>query len=107
MSLLDKYKFSNKTHPLLGIMSFLLGVISVGAFVAAITLSVRAGGEVAVQYVLAVILGAVMSVAGVVLGIIARRKRECYYLFPNMGIALNGLMIVIIWVMITEGIIAG
>ncbi|MBR3484106.1 MAG: hypothetical protein IKH42_05505, partial [Lachnospiraceae bacterium] len=66
MSLLDKYKFSNKTHPLLGIMSFLLGVISVGAFVAAITLSVRAGGEVAVQYVLAVILGTLMSVAGMV-----------------------------------------
>ncbi|MCR5208815.1 MAG: DUF6142 family protein [Lachnospiraceae bacterium] len=107
MGLLGHYKFTNKKHPLTGIMSTILGSIAVITLGLAVYLGFLARGEVAPQYALAVFLGLIMAVVGLVLGIYSRLKRDLYYFFPNLGILLNGGTIFTVWVMFTESFIAG
>ena len=102
-----RYKFSDKTHPLQGIMSFILGMISAGALFFSVFLSFKAGGVTAGRYALAVLLGTIMAICGLVLGIVARMKVNCYHLFPDAGIAVNVITLLATWIMITEGYIAG
>ncbi len=107
MGLLGHYKFTNKKHPLSGIMSTILGAIAVISLGLAVYLGFRARGEVAPQYALAVFLGVIMAVIGLGLGIYSRLERDLYYFFPNLGIFLNGGTILAVWVMFTESFIAG
>ncbi|MBR4207204.1 MAG: DUF6142 family protein [Lachnospiraceae bacterium] len=102
-----RYKFSDKTHPLTGVMSFILGLISAASVAASVFLSFKARGAAEGRYALAVLLALIFSAAGIVLGIMGRMKNGCYYFFPNAGIAVNAAAVLVIWIMVTEGYAAG
>ncbi|MCR5102223.1 MAG: DUF6142 family protein [Butyrivibrio sp.] len=85
----ERYMFTDNKHPARGIMSSILGVISVFAIILAAVLTFYNGGIAKPNYAMAVILAGIYSVAGLVLGIISRLEKDIYKFFPNLGIFLN------------------
>ena len=87
----DRYVFTDKKHPEKGIMSFVLGVISVCSICYSVYMSYKNGGEALGSYGAAVMLCMIYSVAGLILGIISRLEKDIFKFFPNAGITLNGI----------------
>lgn len=91
-----RYVFTDKKHPEKGILSSILGLISVVTIIYAVFLSYENGGQAEARYGVAVMICMLYSIAGLVLGIMARMERDIFKLFPNVGIILNVLSL--IWV---------
>ncbi|WMC93192.1 DUF6142 family protein [Kineothrix sp. MB12-C1] len=97
------YIFTSKRHTDKGIMSVVLGVISIISVAAAIYLSYRNNGEAAPQYGAAVFLVTIFSLAGLVLGILSRMEKDRYYLFSYLGIGCNILVLALISIILYAG----
>ena len=63
------YIFTNKDHPKKGIMSFILGILSIVTYVTAVYLSYLGGGESSERYCAAGVLASVFMLVGLFLGI--------------------------------------
>ena len=92
----DRYMFTDNRHPEKGVMSAILGCISVTALVVAVVFTYRDGGQAQLRYAAAALVAAVFSVAGFILGIMSRFERDIFKLFPNLGIILNLISILFI-----------
>ena len=95
----DKYMFTDNRHPEKGIMSAVLGCISVTTYAIAVFFTYNNGGEALLQYAAAAFVAAIFSVVGLVLGIMSRFEKDIFKLFPNLGIVLN--LIAFIFVVFT------
>ena len=82
------YKFTNKTHSQMGIMSFVFGILSLTSFVLVVYLSYKSG-EVPGGYGVTGLLVTVFSIVGVTLAALNLRQKECYKIFPAIGLVLN------------------
>ena len=85
------------------IMSTILGLISLGALVAAIYYTFLAGGEAMVGYGMTGLLAAIFSVTGLVLGILSKLEKDKFYLFSYIGIVTNALAVISIICIIYVG----
>lgn len=83
------YIFTDKKNPHMGIMSTILGIISVISVVAAVFFTYRGKGNAPAQYGMVVLLSAVYALTGIVLGIRALLEKDIFRFFPIMGIVLN------------------
>ena len=90
----ERYVFTDKKHPEKGIMSIVLGAISVCTIACAIFFSYKNAGQAKPSYGAAVFLCVIYSLAGLVLGIMSRLERDIFKLFPNAGIILNSLSLI-------------
>lgn len=95
MSIFSNYKFTKKKHPTLGIMSTILGVISLASVILAIYIPYVNRIAISPTYGMTCLLGLVMASVGLVLAIICIYQKDTYSLFPTGGIILNGITIVI------------
>ncbi len=100
----DRYMFTDNRHPEKGVMSAILGCVSVVTLGCAVFFTYRDGGQAQVKYAAAAMLAAVFSVAGIVLGIQSRFERDIFKLFPNLGIVLNSLSIIFIILVLVIGL---
>ena len=100
----DRYMFTDNRHPEKGIMSAILGCISVGTLIVAVLFTYRDGGQAQLRYAAAALVAAIFSVAGFVLGIMSRFERDIFKLFPNLGIALNSASIIIVVILLVLGL---
>ncbi|MCR5670760.1 MAG: DUF6142 family protein [Butyrivibrio sp.] len=100
----DRYMFTDNRHPEKGIMSSVLGIISVGALIAAVLFTYRDGGQAQLRYAAAAFVAAIFSVVGFVLGIMSRFEKDIFKLFPNLGIILNFISIVFIIFVVVLGL---
>ena len=91
---LAKYKFTNKRHPLKSIMAVNLALIAIVSLVLVIWLSYRNGGQAKSRYALSTVLAELMALVGLILAIASRTEPDRYYLFPDLGIVLNGLVLI-------------
>ena len=98
------YIFTVRKHPEKGIMSTILGTLSILSVGAAVYLAYRNGGDALPQYGAAVFLVTLFSIAGLVLGILSRIEKDNYYLFPHLGIGLNVLCLARISFILYAGI---
>jgi hypothetical protein len=89
-----KYKFSDKTHPVGGIVSFVLGWISLGIVILSVVISEQAQGKAEMAVGLLGILAMLVSLVGFFLAISVVRKKEIHYRFPVIGGVLNGVLAV-------------
>ena len=101
----DRYMFTDNRHPEKGVMSAILGCISVTALAVAVVFTYRDGGQAQLRYAAAALVAAVFSVAGLVLGIMSRFERDIFKLFPNTGIALNLISIIFVICILVLGFI--
>lgn len=95
--------FTDNRHPEKGVMSAILGCISVTALVVSVVFTYRDGGQAQIRYAAAALVAAIFSVAGIILGIMSRFERDIFKLFPNLGIILNLLSIIFIVFLLVLG----
>ena len=100
----DRYMFTDNRHPEKGVMSAILGCISVTALIAAVVFTYNDGGQAQLRYAAAAMVAAIFSVAGLVLGIMSRMEKDIFKLFPNLGIVLNTLSIAFIIFILVLGL---
>ncbi|HKM04850.1 MAG TPA: DUF6142 family protein [Lachnospiraceae bacterium] len=99
----NSYMFTNKNHPLKGIMSTILGAISILSIFLAIYLTYENKGEALLQYGTSLFLTTLFSMVGLGLGIASRMEKDKYYLFSYLGIFINFLAVCAISLILFAG----
>lgn len=99
----NSYMFTNKEHTQKGIMSTILGVISLATLGYAVFMSYRREGDVPLQYGAAAMLVMIFAFVGIVLGLASKTERDKFYLFTYVGILLNVLALAVISVILYAG----
>ena len=84
-----KYIFTNKEHTKKGIMSTILGILSLGTLGMAVYLSYLQNGEPSARYGAAGLLAVIFMLAGMTLGIWSTTEKEKFRLFSVLGIIMN------------------
>ena len=97
------YIFTDKDHPKKGIMSFILGILSIVTYVTAIYLSYLGGGESSERYGAAGVLASVFMLVGISLGIWSCMEKDRFKLFPVLGIVLNVIAFFILSLILYAG----
>lgn len=89
MSRKNSFMFTNKSHTEKGIMSTILGVISLATLGYAIAMSYQNAGEIPQQYGAAALLATLFAFIGAALGAVSRTEKDKFYFFSYLGIILN------------------
>ncbi len=97
------FMFTNKEHTLKGIMSTILGMISIASLGYIIVNSYRNDGQVPLQYGAVAFLTMLFAFAGIVLGVLSKSERDKFYFFSYLGIVLNVLVLAALSVILYAG----
>lgn len=100
-----KYKFSVRSHPKQGIISFCLGVISLIAFVIICLVSGNAKGTSGLVVGAVGMITFFINIAGIIFAILALRKKEIHYRFPVGGVVLNSILAIVFFVTYIAGLL--
>ena len=99
----NSYMFTNKQHSQKGIMSTILGVISLATLAYAVIMSYLRAGDIPRQYGAAAMLVMIFACVGIGLGGVSKTERDKFYLFTYLGIVLNVLALAVISVILYAG----
>ena len=99
----NSYMFTNKEHSQKGIMSTILGVISLATLAYAVIMSYLRAGDIPRQYGAAAMLVMIFAFVGIGLGVVSKTERDKFYLFTYLGIVLNVLALAVISVILYAG----
>ena len=98
-----RYKFTNKKHPEKGIMSTILGVISLVSIWMAVYQTFLARGKAATNMGVVGLMITCFSIVGVILGYVSKKEQDKFLLFPYLGMILNILALGCISVILYAG----
>lgn len=87
------YKFTNKKHSPKGIMSTILGLISMVSLFFILYFTFQLKGKATFNYGIAGFFAALFSMAGLVLGVLSKMERDKFYLFSYVGMICNILVL--------------
>ena len=93
------YKFTDKKHTRQGIVSSLLGMVSLILLTAGLAVAYGMAGGAGPSAALMGFLSMAFSIIGFALGARGFQEEDVYYLFSKIGIGLNGILF-ILWVLI-------
>lgn len=99
----NSYMFTSKQHTRKGIMSTILGVISLATLVYAVVMSYLKAGDIPRQYGAAAMLVMIFAFIGIILGVVSKTERDKFFFFTYLGIALNVLALAVISVILYAG----
>ena len=99
-----QYKFSDKKHSRPGIAATVLAVLAISSFVIAVILATKAAGEGGREVGILGAVGFVLSLAGILCGLLAFRQTDVYYRFAWIGLIASGIIWLILAVMIVAGL---
>lgn len=89
----SNYIFTNKKHPSKGIMSTILGMISIISILVAIYLTFLQRGVAAFNYGIVILLSTLFSLVGIFLGFASKTEKDSFHLFSYLGILFNLLVL--------------
>ncbi len=98
------YIFTNKDHAKKGIMSTVLGTISIGTLIFVIYFSYLQKGIVPERYAATIFLTMLFSFTGIVMGILGITEKDRFKLFPGIGIVLNVISLAVISLIMYAGV---
>ena len=98
------YMFTDRSHSDNGKMSAALGAISFISMCLVIYLSYRWKGAMSPKLGAATLFALLSSIAGETLGVMSRLEKDKFYLFPNIGLVLNSISLLIIICLLYLGI---
>lgn len=98
------YMFTNKSHSDNGKISAALGVISFISLCIIIYTSYRQEGSMNPKLGAASVFALLYAIGGEVLGIMARLEKDKFYIFPNIGLILNTVVIVSVGFLLYLGV---
>ncbi|MFA9463349.1 MAG: DUF6142 family protein [Velocimicrobium sp.] len=99
------YKFSDKVHPIKGILSFAFAVISIIIFIITSYIAYKSKGNAGILVGLAGVIALLLTISGVILSIVALREKEIHYQFPICGGILCAFLLIGYMIMYTLGAI--
>ena len=99
----NSYMFTSKQHTQKGIMSTILGIISLGTLAYAVVMSYLKAGDIPRQYGAAVMLVMIFAFIGIILGVVSKTERDKFYFFTYLGIVLNVLALAVISIILYAG----
>ena len=91
MSQKKNYMFTNRRNSEKAIMSTVFGVLCTVSLVIVVVLSYSRGGDVPAGYGFTGLFAAILSLVGMLLGVLALREADRFKLFGWLGILLNGV----------------
>lgn len=98
-----RYKFTNKKHPEKGIMSAILGIISLISVGVAVYQTFLSRGEASTNMGVVGLMITVFSATGLVLGYLAKKENDKFMFFPYLGMVLNVMALGCISVILYAG----
>ncbi len=98
------YMFTDKSQSERGKISATLGAVAFVSIMLVIYLSYESGGLMSPKLGAAAFFALLFSIVGEVIGIISRTEKDKFYFFPNLGILLNTLTIVIVGTILYLGV---
>jgi hypothetical protein len=99
------YNFSDKTHSKDGMFSTGLGVVSVGLFLYLAVMSIRSGGTLNAMFGMLGLVDAVIAVTGLVIAIMSFREEDILPFYPRLGVALNGVLLLLLIALFVLGLV--
>lgn len=91
MSQKKNYMFTNRRHSEKAIMSTVFGVLCTVSLTVVVVLSYSRSGDVPAGYGFTGLFAAILSLVGMLLGVLALREADRFKLFGWLGILLNGV----------------
>lgn len=99
----NSYMFTSKQHTQKGIMSTILGIISLGTLAYAVVMSYLKAGDIPRQYGAAAMLVMIFAFIGIILGVVSKTERDKFFFFTYLGIVLNVLALAVISIILYAG----
>lgn len=100
-------KLTTKMHTSFGIVSFILGILSITFFVVAVIISAFQNRLVeAVQYKIGIfeIIAMLFCLVGLAYGIVGETTKDTYKLYAHLGLAINVIAVIFHIMVITFSI---
>lgn len=98
-----KYIYTNKTHPQPAIMATILGIISFVSMAVVIYLTYLNEGRTQGGYGVTGLLAMIFSLTGFVLGARCLHMKDCYRLFPALGVIINLVVLLVVGFLVYWG----
>lgn len=98
-----KIQFTDRSHPFMGIISVILGGLSLVALISLCVFSGEEGGKAGILVGVIGMISMVMSIIGFVLAIKCYRKDEIYMVTPTIGSITNGLLVIVYFLLLFMG----
>lgn len=92
----DMIKFSGRSHTKLGVFSAVIGFAVVIGFISISMISAKSRGDGGLILGLMGLLLFGMAIFGFVIAYKSFQQKDIYYRFPIIGVALNGIMTVLL-----------
>lgn len=89
------YSFAEKKHSVIGIISTIMGVISLAMLLAIVVVSYYMWGNAGIYAGAVGVCGIVFALAGFILGIASFSEKDIKYKYPKIGSILCGIMFAI------------
>lgn len=89
----ENYGFSNRVHPKKGVISFLLSIILLMAYLALFIAASKGHGGILSGLAGIFIFGG--AIVGFSLAMISMKEEDIHYRFPFLGAFMNGILILI------------
>ncbi|SHO50584.1 DUF6142 family protein [Anaerocolumna xylanovorans] len=99
----EVYKFTGRSHSVKGIISAVIGCISILSLLVLFILSGIYKGNGPIALGAAGMLVFLLTVTGFVLGVKACMEKEIYYTAPIAGMAVNGILSITLFILYVMG----
>lgn len=96
MSQKRNYMFTNRKHSQKAVMSTVFGVLCTVSLVVVTILSYSRDGDIPAGYGFTGVFATLLSLIGLILGILAVREKDRFKLFGWLGILLNGISLAMV-----------
>lgn len=100
----DDFKFSDKSHPIQGIMGVIIAIIIFIVMGVLFYISSTTNGNAGLWIGFLGLGIFLLNILGFVLSVLGFRKQEVYYRFPIAGILLNGSLFIVFLLLYIVGI---
>ena len=97
------YKFTNKKHPEKGIMSTILGIISLVSVGVAVYQTYLAKGNASTNMGVVGLMVTIFAITGLILGYISKNEYDKFLFFPYLGMILNIVALACVSVILYAG----
>jgi hypothetical protein len=104
MKLFNKYKFSDKSQTLGGIISTLMGVGALASFGYGVYLSFMAKGHAGLEVGSLGLLSFMLAVMGTVIGLLSFKEMDKFYTLSKVGSLLCGIFAIFMLAVLFMGV---
>lgn len=104
MRLFNRYKFSNKSQTLGGVISTLVGLGSVACVAGAVYISFKKSGQAGVEVGSLGLLALMLAIIGTVIGLLSFKEDDKFYTLSWAGSLMGGIITVFMLAVIMMGL---